>query len=196
MKCEYVTFLWWFRGGSTNNPLGSIGIFILKDSILPKFCIYPVWEKRVKIWNNKIPNGEFQNGDDARRDFNDAFVWPPFTCATTAHFLSSSSCGSTSASNHFDLQAIHKKNSQNRTMKLERSKNSDMAVTALHDQKCSNSGAPRTGTRSGRLHKARWEKEANDGLLHASFVLWLFVILFSFHCISCFSNKSIGGVVG
>ena len=88
MKCNYVTLVWWFRGGSTNNPLGSIGIFILKDSILPKFCIYPVWEKRVKIWNNKIPNGEFQNGDDARREFNDAFVWPPFTCATTAHFLS------------------------------------------------------------------------------------------------------------
>ena len=153
-----------------------------------------MWDIRVRNLKQQNPNGD-ETFKMATRDFKDAFVWPPFTCATTAHFLSSSSCGSTSTSNHFDLQAIHKKNSQNRTMKLERSKNSDMAVTALHDQKCSNSGALRTGTRSGRLHKARWEKEANDGLLHASFLLWLFVILFSFHC-SCFSNKSIGGVVG
>lgn len=195
MKCNHVTFVWWFRGKSNNNPFGStIVISILKDSYPPQSSEIPsVRHKSEKSETTK--SKWWEAFKMATRDFKDAFVWPPFTCATTAHFLSSSSCGLTSASNHFDLQAIHKKNSQNRTMKLERSKNSDMAVTALHDQKCSNSGALRTGTRSGGLHKARWEKEANDGLLHASFLLWLFVILFSFHC-SCFSNKSIGGVVG
>jgi len=198
MKCEYVTLVWWFRGGSTNNPLGSIVISILKDSYPPPSPL-PVWDIRVRNLKQQNPKWWISKWRRCQERVQRRI------CVAALHLchhsalsvdMSSSSCGPTSASNHFDFQAIHKKNSQTEQWKLERSKNSDMAVTALHDQKCSNSGAPRTGTRSGRLHKARWEKEANDGLLHASFLLWLFVILFSFHCITCFSNKSFGGVVG
>jgi len=54
-------------------------IFILKDSFPQKFYIYPVWETRVKIWNNKIQMVNFQNGDDAKRDFK------AILCLTALH---------------------------------------------------------------------------------------------------------------
>ena len=197
MKCDYVTFVWWFRGGSTNNPLGSIGIFILKDSILPEVLYLP--RVREKEWKSETTKTKMVN-------FKMATM--PGEISTT-HLCGRPSpvppqrtfCRLPAVARHLPATILIFKPSTRKIVraeqwKLERSKNSDMAVTVLHDQKCSNSGAPRTGTRSGRLHKARWEKEANDGLLHASFLLWLFVILFSFHCITCFSNKSFGGVVG
>ena len=77
-------------------------------------------------------------------------------------------------------------------------KETNMAVTALHDQKSSISGAPRTGlermkrfwTRSGRLHKARWEMEPNDGLLPCLFL----ICDFSYFRYNCFSIKGLRGV--
>ena len=59
MKCDYVTFVWWFRGGSTNNPLGSIGIFILKDSILPEVLYLP--RVREKEWKSETTKSQMVN---------------------------------------------------------------------------------------------------------------------------------------
>ena len=140
----------------------------------------------------------------ATRDFKDAFVWPPFTCATTAHFLSSSSCGSTSASNHFDLQVIHKKNSQNRTMKTGKKQKPRYGSNCIARTENQYFWCPSDWFGADdmvlnavwQLQKARWKMEQMTGFPMPLSYLWLFVILFSFHCISCFSNKSIGGVVG
>ena len=49
-------------------------IFILKDSFPQKFYIWPVWET-----NNKIQMVNFQNGDDAKRDFK------AILCLTALH---------------------------------------------------------------------------------------------------------------
>ena len=45
----------------------------------------PRERKRVKIWNKAKPNGEFQNGDDGRRDFKDVL------CLTALHLCAMSS---------------------------------------------------------------------------------------------------------
>jgi len=160
-----------------------------------------VWDIRVRNLKQQNPNGEIKM---ATRDFKDAFVWPPFTCATTAHFLSSSSCGSTSASNHFDLQAIHKKNSQNRTMKTGKKQKPRYGSNCIARTENQYFWCPSDWFRADekvlnavwQLQKARWKMEQMTGFPMPLSYLWLFVILFSFHCISCFSNKSIGGVVG
>ena len=62
----------------TFRPFSTV-IFILKDSFPQKFYIWPVWETRVKIWNNKIQMVNFQNGDDAKRDFK------AILCLTALH---------------------------------------------------------------------------------------------------------------
>ena len=159
-------FVRWFRGESKNNPLGSIvTTSILKDSYPSPHvpCIMcETWEW--KVWNKKIQMVNFQNGDDGKRDFKGVL------CLTALHlcamspriFLSSSSCGLTpDANSHLNLETIHNNNSKNRTKKTgKKQKKSNMAVTALHDQKSSIFGAPRTDLeqmkrfwrRSGRLH--------------------------------------------
>ena len=125
MKCEYVTFVWWFRGGSTNNPLGSIVISILKDSYPPPSPL-PVWDIRVRNLKQQNPKWWISKWRRCQERVQRRI------CVAALHLchhsalsvdMSSSSCGPTSASNHFDFQAIHKKNSQTEQWKLERSKN-------------------------------------------------------------------------
>ena len=166
MKCNHVSFCAVVQRRVKNNPLGSIvTTSILKDSYPSPHvpCIMcETWEW--KVWNKKIQMVNFQNGDDGKRDFKGVL------CLTALHlcamspriFLSSSSCGLTpDANSHLNLETIHNNNSQNRTKKTgKKQKKSNMAVTALHDQKSSIFGAPRTDLeqmkrfwrRSGRLH--------------------------------------------
>ena len=176
MKCNHESFVWWYRGESKNNPLGSKVTSILKTHILPPmYRVSCVRHESEKSETTKSKWWIFKMVAMAREVSRASFVWRPFTCAQChrAPFLSSSSCGLTTANIRFNLQTIHNNNSQNRTMKTEQMrKKSNMAVTALHDQKSSISGAPRTDleqkrfwTRSGRLQKA------NDGLLPCLFLI-------------------------
>ena len=164
MKCNHESFVWWYRGESKNNPLGSKVTSILKTHILPPmYRVSCVRHESEKSETTKSKWWIFKMVAMAREVSRASFVWRPFTCAQChrAPFLSSSSCGLTTANIRFNLQTIHNNNSQNRTMKTEQMrKKSNMAVTALHDQKSSISGAPRTDLeqmkrfwrQSGRLH--------------------------------------------
>ena len=164
MKCNHVSFVRWFRGESKNNPLGSIvTTSILKDSYPSPYvpCIMcETWEW--EVWNKKIQMVNFQNGDDGKRDFKGILcVMALHLCAKSPRtfFVVFQLWLDTWCQQPF--KSWNHNNSQNRTMKSEKKrKKSNMAVTALHDQKSSISGAPRTDLeqmkrfwrRSGRLH--------------------------------------------
>ena len=131
MKCEYVTFVWWFRGGSTNNPLGSIGIFILKDSILPEVLYLPRVRKKSENLKQQNPKWWISKWRRCQqREFNDAFVWPPFTCATTAHFLST--CRLPAVARHLPATILIFKPSTRKIVK-QNNENWKEAKTTLHN---------------------------------------------------------------
>ena len=189
MKCNHETIVWWFRGGSKNNPLGSICDFHSKRLIPPKVSV------REKEWKSETIKSKwwiFKMATIAREISRASFVLTALhLCAMTARTFC---CLPATVAWHPPAAAILIFKPSTKTIvrteqwKLERRwKNQIWQWLHCTIRKAVFLVPPgleqikRFWTRSGRLHKARWEKEANDGLLHASFLLWLFVILFSFH---------------
>ena len=148
----------------------------------------PRERKRVKIWNKAKPNGEFQNGDDDKRDLKAVLCLAALhLCASVTAHLFCRLPASSSASNHFNFQhppSTIVKLPQNSYVRMQKERRTRMNVGT-------SSSKPAPDQMAAEMRRC-CQLQASSSM-HRSYPWHLFVVVFTvLFWICCFENINSG----